>query len=953
MNAEIPQDRTTETLIGSESVADTISPRCERPLGRLGYALQRLFPTAGQPPSSRVRFDQVANKSFTDEMVWAEYLPEMGQIAFTDDKTVMACYDIIPVATEGRSPALLRNMVHKLTPLIHTIVPEHKIDPWVMGIYGYSQPAIEGAVELMRDYAHERAKGSDYTEDYLERMAQHYDDVTCKGGYFHDDLVSDTRWGGQTQRARIVLYRPYTRSLPTIDPSDELESICKKLENAFKSLNIKASRMDGRDFFVWMRDFFNPAPAICDEDTTKLDTVAPWPGDIGAESVDPLSFDIGEAVTLTPPVVDQETGIWYWDGLPTAVIQAESITAVPQPGALTGEIERDNLRFTILEKLPANSLVALNIIFKPRQDTENEMMLVQTSAKGESHVAVATRNEAQIIMGYMEETKEPMYPCELAVYVRARTVSELEEFVSDSMITLQLVGVKCYDPFSEHDPVKASNFIRALPGLYKPSVHLKAARRTKLVHSNHILRFAPIYGRSRGSGKPGVAWFNRSGEPTFIDLLDNNLNGHTFIYGSSGSGKSANNVAMLDSLIAMHRPRIFIIDLGNSFGPLAEYASSKGVSTHVLQLGMQTDVSMPPFADALQLVHPAAKVEIDPDSDEPGDEPRDILGELEIIAKQMIAGASGQKLESNTIRMAIQHAIQLSAEKAAGGELKYEIPRPEDIADSLSEIALKDSDGKREEIEEAANGMRLFCAGLNGHLFNRGGKSLPEVDLTIMDMADAGQAGRSDTLIIAVLALVMHINRIAERDQHTGRPIVFLIDEGHMITSHELLMTLMIKITKMWRKLGARFWMATQEIEDIPQSVKRMIGMMEYWVAMKMPAAQVELTKEFRPISSEQASMMRQSQMNRGKFSEGCVLRDNEVVQFRSVPPSLTLALSQTNTDEKAARRKLMDENKCTEAEAIKIMAEQIRQGRLKSGPEANTMKRRKGRRVIRAASDA
>ena len=942
---------------------DVVVPREERPVGRFKHFVHKLLPVLDRPPAEREQWPRRRRQSITDELPWVEYLPDVQQIAFADDKTVMACYELTPVATEGRSLPMLRRIVQDIVPLLDNVIPEEKHDPWILGFYGNMDHAIDGVVDKMRNYAHERASGSAYTEDYLARMEEHYHDVTREGGYFHDDVVTDTAWGGKTQRVRLVLYRQYSRTKPVDDTSDELEIICNKLENVLRSMRIDAERLNGRGFYRWMRNWLNPKPAMCGGDPSKLDKIAPYPGDLGGEEGLPIGYDIAEAVTLTRPVIDDKTGVWYLDNMPHVVLQTESVVSVPKPGALTGEVERDRLRYTTIDQLPEGTVIALNIIFKPREETLGDIEVVRDSARGSSEGARATRSEAKTILEHQEHTQEPLYPCELAFYLRADNMSLLRESVSDAQATLQRAGIKTYDPFMQDDPVRVGNFTRNLPGVMKASIDERAARRARLVHANHIIRLAPIFGRSRGTGNPGIAMFNRSGEPMFIDLLsekDSQLNGHTFIYGTSGSGKSAGNVAMLDSIIAMHRPRIFILDLGNSFGPFAEHAKSLGVSTHVLQLNMTTDVSMPPFADALQLV--GKQIDLDAKSvqseetleeditvfEKGGvDNPdvkldRDILGELEIIARQMIAGGGGVPVESATMKIAIQRAIKKAAEKAAKGELESSVPRPEDIAACLSDIGrLPENATREQEIEELANAMRLFCSGLNGHLFNRDGNPLPEVDLTVLDMADAGQSGRSETLIIAVISLVMHINRIAERDQYTGRPILFLIDEGHMITSEELLMTLLIKITKMWRKLGARLWLATQEIDDIPAAVKRMIGMMEYWIAMSMPPQQIELTRQFRTIHDEQASMMAQCRINKGKYAEGCILTRDSVMQFRSVPPSKTFALSQTSPGEKANRFAMMEKHGISENEAITLVGEEIRKSRLAARPMKNTRGRK------------
>ncbi|PXX50944.1 AAA-like domain-containing protein [Pseudomonas sp. LAMO17WK12:I10] len=113
----------------------------------------------------------------------------------------------------------------------------------------------------------------------------------------------------------------------------------------------------------------------------------------------------------------------------------------------------------------------------------------------------------------------------------------------------------------------------------------------------------------------------------------------------------------------------------------------------------------------------------------------------------------------------------------------------------------------------------MFCMGADGEMFNREGTPWPEANLTIVDLATYSREGYITQLSIAYISLLNTVNNIAERDQFKGRPIVKLTDEGHIITKNPLLSPYAVKITKMWRKLGAWFWLATQNVDDLPLPV--------------------------------------------------------------------------------------------------------------------------------------
>ncbi|MCY1380977.1 conjugative transfer ATPase [compost metagenome] len=65
-----------------------------------------------------------------------------------------------------------------------------------------------------------------------------------------------------------------------------------------------------------------------------------------------------------------------------------------------------------------------------------------------------------------------------------------------------------------------------------------------------------------------------------------------------------------------------------------------------------------------------------------------------------------------------------------------------------------------------------------------------------------------------------------------------------------------------------------------------------------------------------------------GKFTEGVILSKNMEVLFRAVPPSLYLALAQTEPEEKAERFQLMQQHGCSELDAAFKVAERIDRAR-------------------------
>ena len=143
-------------------------------------------------------------------------------------------------------------------------------------------------------------------------------------------------------------------------------------------------------------------------------------------------------------------------------------------------------------------------------------------------------------------------------------------------------------------------------------------------------------------------------------------------FGPTGAGKSATLCATLTQTMAVHRPRLFIAEAGNSFGLLADYFESQGLSVNKVSIKPGSGVSLPPFSYAHKLVEDALTTlaldendlpDIDADVDEEDDEKRDYLGEMEISARMMITG--GDAKEEHELKRAdramIREALLMAA----------------------------------------------------------------------------------------------------------------------------------------------------------------------------------------------------------------------------------------------------------------------------------------------------
>jgi conjugative transfer ATPase len=872
--------------------------------------------------------------SFTDLLPWAEYLPESRAFLLEDGISVGTLFELTPVGTEARTPRFMAELRDAIQTALTDAIPERDDSPWILQVYVQDAPSLEAFQMEVADYVRPEVRKTAFSQNFQEAFAAHLARISRPGGLFTDEAVTGTRWRGQIRRVRAVLYRRIKvrgRVPPAVEVEADLNDVATKWVAALASAGIKARRGTGKDLYQWLLPWFNPRPAVSDGEAERLLEVAPYPGD---EDL-PFGHDLAERLTLAMPESDNDTATWWFDGLPHTAVTIQGLRRAPDVGHITAERLSGDHVFALFDRLPEHTVMALTLTVKPQDLTRNHIAQVKRSAVGDSAEAALTREDADAVEREMARGNK-LYPLALAFYLRGEDLKDLRGRVNQLNALLLPNGLQ---PITqEADLLALDAYIRNLPMAYDSNLD-RLSRRSRLVFSSHTANLLPVYGRSRGTSHPGLVFFNRGAEPLVFDPLhreDRKKNAHMLILGPTGAGKSALLVYLLQQMAAVYRPRIFIIEAGGSFSLLSQHFQAHGLSVNPIVLNPNADVSLPPFADALKLLDRERRAKLTPDpealaeddEEDPDEEGsgRDILGEMEIAARIMITGGDEREDARMTRadRLLIRNAIFLAAKWVR--EQGRDQVLTEDVVSALQQIAKDQAlpEHRRNRALEMGDGMALFCSGLAGHFFNRPGRHWPEADVTLLEMGILAREGYEDQLTVAYISMMSHINDLVERHQSDARPTLVVTDEGHIITTNPLLARYVVKITKMWRKLGAWFWIATQNLEDFPDASRKMLNMMEWWLCLVMPKEEVEQIARFKDLTDEQRSLLLSARKEPGKYVEGVVLADNLEALFRNVPPPLSLALAMTEKHEKAERAAIMRERGCSELEAVQVVAERI-----------------------------
>lgn len=873
------------------------------------------------------------NPTFVDYLPWAEYLPRSQCLLLDDGVSVGAVFEIVPVGTEGRTPERLEEIRDVVEDALQDSFDERDSHPWVVQFFCQDEADVTEYLDHLRGYVKPWAQGSAFTEAYLTEMERHMRGIAVPKGLFIDKAITGAPWRGQQRRTRMVIYRyvnPAVREPHA--PEEALNQVCERLSSALAGAGVVAVRQNGEQIHAWLLRWFNPEPDWVDKET--LYRTAAHQDDVPGAL--PVQNDFSETVLFSPPRSDVERGVWWFDEVPHKVVNIDRLRRAPSVGHLTGETRKGENINALMDLMPEGTVVSLTLVVQPQDVLEERFNHLAKNAIGENTESERVREDSETAKRYLGE-KHKLYRASMAFYLKAPTVKLLNARQRDLTAVLLNAGIQPVKP--EYDVAPLNGYLRALPMCFNP-MHDKKHWYTRLTFVQHMANLLPVFGRDSGTGHPGFTFFNRGGAPLTFDPLnsqDRSKNAHLVLFGPTGSGKSATLNSLFAQLMAIHRPRLFIAEAGNSFGLYADYCEELDLTVNKVSIKPGCGISLAPFADAHRLIEtPAAMVseeelseriesEESDEEDDDDDEERDILGELEIVARLMITGGEAKeeaKLE-RADRGMMREAILVAAKAA------YDAGRQMITGDLQAALYQFAADENRPEVrrtraQNMGESLGVFMQGFLGELFDRPGENWPEADVTLIDLGTLAREGYEAALAVAYTSLVNTINNIAERDQFLDREIVFATDEAHMITTNPLLAPFVVKIVKMWRKLGAWLWLATQNLEDFPNTSKKMLNMIEWWLCLVMPPEEVEEIARFKKLTAEQKAMLLSATKTPRCYTEGVVLASRIEALFRAVPPSLYLALGMTEKEEKAARRTIMQAQGVTELAAAKQIAHQL-----------------------------
>lgn len=842
--------------------------------------------------------------SFTD-LLKIKYSVGNGVFLFRDNQSLGGIVKIQPISLEAATTESKEEIFSKVNHALKTAIPTEYDNVWISQMFVAKKQNPKIVLNQIKQHC---KVDNDFTKNWLNEVSEHLKDISNPNGAFID-VNTGNPWSLSQLDIYLCFYQEYKnedkRSLE--DKFKDTNEVLERLESAFQQATIGVSRVDNKEYADFLSSFLHNG-TINYPNTSILNI---------------LDNDVSE-IAVNKSKIKCNDGVFCFENQKhtqkrhNAYLPLEKITGDFNLGHLTAEQED---KMSILDKLQIGSIWQQTIIHLHKDAVLEILEKISNQSMGTN--SDSEKNKETVILAQEKiAAGDNVYRLATGIYLSTNKIDQLDSMIRKVKSILGARGLEILS-LSEN-PLAQEDFINFLPFNFSYKNDQKwYQKRTSLEYLSDITKLSPLYGRSQGTGSAALLKFNRGGEPLFFDpLADREKNAFGLIFGPMGSGKSAFLVDFLLQMIAVYNPRVFIIEKGDSFGLLLEHCKSLGLTTHrVAVKASSKDITLPPFADATKLI--TDKDNLDSD--------RDLLGEMLIIARLMITG--GEKNEEKKFGRedsdTLSSAIKLAAQKTLDDKRK--ITLTEDVIFAIEELS-KDNNlnpNEKERIRKMAKAMKVFIASdFDKKLFNTEGKLFPEVDITQLDVGILGNEGYQDKLAVAFIALMNNINTLAEAKQFEDRPTLILVDEAHLITTNPLLAPYVVKIAKMWRKLGAWLWLATQSLEDYTDKSKQMLSVMEWWICLSMGKQEVKEVSKFKNLTAEQEALLVSATKSKRQYTEGVVLSDRIEALFRNVPPSLSLALAMTEKDEKAQRMAIMKDKNCTELEAVYFISQEISKSR-------------------------
>lgn len=916
--------------------------------------------------------------SISDLLPWVEWSDENNVVLLEDYASVGALLEVRDIATEAKPDVFINKLHQSITRMFSTVVPLEDENPWVLQIYVQDELSLNGLYARLINYVKERGNLEDsFTRKYLSIVHDHFKKMCDVNGMFTDPM-SGLPFRAKIRRIRIAVYRRYkkvkkAKHYADINRVEELNITVLKLVSQLEQIGLKVKRLSGKHFYNWLVRWFNPNPPKTNGNVTELLEKFPYP-----EKNKPFGWNPSQNIFFGK--VESYKDGWIFDDVKHKALVFKDLQESIEIGVISRERNfGESSKYALFDKFPTGSIYTIQIVFESKDKVNKHLHDLEKAAVGKNLVVKEIINNIERAYAEMESGNMLFRTVE-AIYFCGKTDEELRHHELTITSLLNNAGLDVISTEQEIYPI--DTYLRFLPFNFNYDFDKHYTYRSTYKYADDVVRLLPIYGRSRGDGQnPLFINFNRGGEPFIFDPLNKNFkmsNSHMAVIGTTGAGKSVLMNSIILPLSAVYNPRIIAIEIGGSFDLTAEYLKANGRNVRRLKFDRTEPIAINPFSESYKALKQIEQEErlygnrgenltntdgnrkfvngIEEEviakhtekvteevsnrnkeaseEEQACDEDRDILNEMVLSTRLMITRGDPKEEDSidltdmTLINRALIHAMRKSRDSGVSQMLISH------VAESFGELSAKETDETlSRRLKEFSMRLEYYIKDIiRSKFINRDSEPLGDYDFLQIDFGFMKEQTYKDLMNVVCIAILSKILTLAEENKNSGRPMILILDEAHILFKSEIIATFVTLMAKVARKVGLWLILCTQNVRDLEGvEAKKILSMIETWFLLSLDAEEISHIESFKPLTDEMRSLVLDVRKYPGIYSEGVLLGKRYSGLFRNVPPRISLSLSLTDPDERSERAKLQAEKGLTEMEAVEHMARDLEKVRLET----------------------
>ena len=883
------------------------------------------------------------NPSLPDYLSIVDFCDQHQLFLLADLISLGSGFELASIPAEAASPEHLEAVFGKVRDTFASVVPLHRVSPWVMQMYVSDDYSLKPVTQHIARAIEPQIAKSAFTQDYLARVDDLFTKMSRPEGLFLDPKT-DAPFRGRRRRVRVLFYRRYQDGETTREKAfAEHQDVMAQIENKLKSPGLQLKRLTGKDYYQWWVRWFNPRPAMTDGDVEALLTQFPYPQD-----KKPAGFNLNQNIFFTPPKSDEKG--FVFDEMKHRILYVDGLKESPEIGLLSRERSQANPkhRYALLDKLPEGSIYTIQVTFSNDEALDAHLLRLEKGIIGTSLKPQQVRDDIKTARDELA-TGNRLFWVNQAIYYRADNDIEadaIEKALKDLFHEAKMPLIA-----SQYDLHPLNSYLNMLPFNFMPAFARQYLCFDRLIYASELAALLPVYGRNQGVRHlPCFTFFNRLGEPVFFDVLHHDFitqNSHMALFANSGGGKSVATGWMINSLMATKNARIVLFEMGNSFDRLLIHCKSHGKQVKQLLLSNQKGKAVPlnPFCEAYKAIPelsenqteekaaliaekmfalqanlniPATAAEQNCD-----EETRSYLAELALALRTMITEAN--ELEESLFTLADETLLIEILSDAVLTSFANDIPQmlTEHVLEAFARRLTQETvPRKKDRIQDMHDRLKSYVINSNkSRFFNVPTEPLGDFDIFHIDISaikdDKGK------LALVMVSLLPRILAMAEAAQHENRPTFLFIDESHLQFQIPVVVASALLIAKVARKLGLWIVPITQNVADMNSVMAtKILSLIETWILLGLDEKEIADVKQFKQLTPQQEALIRDIDSQKGLYAEAVLLGSRYQGLFRVIPPRYLLALLLNEKSEKAERHAL--EKEYDVLKAAEIIAERM-----------------------------